>query len=84
MVWGRMSSAGVGQLVFIDLKNGSTLEENLQPSVDRLGLPSNWIFQHDNDPKHTAVDVKTWLLYRVPHQLHSLPQSPDLNLIEYL
>lgn len=89
MVWGCMSSGGVGQLVFIDEKMDrhlyrKILEENLQPSVARLGLPSDWIFQQDNDPKHTALDVKTWLLYRVPHQLHSPPQSPDLNPIEHL
>lgn len=60
------------------------LQDNLQASVDLLGLPPNWIFQQDNDPKHTARLIKEWLLYRVPKQLNSPPQSPDLNPIEHL
>ena len=42
------------------------------------------IFQHDNDPKHTAHIVKNWLDENVPNQLHSPPQSPDMNPIENL
>ena len=37
------------------------LEENLLPSVQRLGLGMNFIFLHDNDPKHTlALAEKEW------------------------
>uniref|UniRef100_A0A034WK54 Transposable element Tcb1 transposase n=1 Tax=Bactrocera dorsalis TaxID=27457 RepID=A0A034WK54_BACDO len=53
-------------------------------SADKIGLAEGWYFQQDNDPKHTAHIVKEWLLYNVPHQLHSPPQSPDLNPIEHL
>lgn len=89
LVWGCMSASGVGDLVFIDGKMDqrlylNILQHHLQPSVQRLGLPDNWIFQQDNDPKHTALTVKTWLLYRVPRQLRSPPQSADLNPIEHL
>ncbi|GFS89120.1 transposable element Tc1 transposase [Trichonephila clavipes] len=37
-----------------------------------------------HDPKHTAVIVKLWLLYNVPNQLHTPPQSPDLNPVKHL
>jgi len=32
----------------------------------------------------TAKKVEEWLLYRVPNQLNTLPQSPDMNPIEHL
>ena len=47
-----------------------------------MGLSERWYFQQDNDAKQTAVIVKQWLLYNVPQQLHSKPQSPDLKPIE--
>ncbi|GFX50594.1 transposable element Tcb2 transposase [Trichonephila clavipes] len=53
-------------------------------SADKLGLGSNFIFQQDNDPKHTAFVVKEWLLYHCRNQLNTPPQSPDLNVIENL
>ncbi|GFX57020.1 transposable element Tc1 transposase [Trichonephila clavipes] len=36
----------------------------------------------DNDPKHTAKIVKLYLLYHCKKELHTPPQSPDLNVIE--
>ena len=89
MVWGCMAAAGVGNLVFIEStmdKIGylNILKENVGPSVEKLGLSRTWIFQHDNDPKHTSKIVKEWLLYRTPKTLDHPPQSPDLNPIEHL
>lgn len=89
MVWGSMSAAGVGNLVFIDKTMDrfvylDILRNNLEPSVQKSGLKNDWIFQQDNDPKHTAKTVKEWLLYNAPRQLHTPPQSPDLNPIEHL
>ncbi|GFV43385.1 transposable element Tc1 transposase [Trichonephila clavipes] len=49
----------------------------------KLGLGSSFRFQHDNDPKHTTEIVKLLLLYNVPNQLHTPPQSPDLSPIEH-
>ena len=46
--------------------------------------PDDAVFQHDNDPKHTALGTKKWLS---DHQINVLtwpPQSPDLNPIEHL
>lgn len=89
MVWGCMSTAGVGNLVFIEGKMDryaylNILRGNLKQSAENLGHQQSWIFQQDNDPKHTALVVREWLLYNTPKQLHSPPQSPDLNPIEHL
>ena len=37
------------------------LDNNLLQSVNKLGMSAQWIFQHDNDPKHTAGIVTNWL-----------------------
>lgn len=89
MVWGCMSAAGSGNLTFIEstMKAHDYLEilrDNVRSSATNLGLQQSWIFQQDNDPKHTAKVVKEWLLYNVPKQLNHPPQSPDLNPIENL
>ncbi|GBM50552.1 hypothetical protein AVEN_1938-1 [Araneus ventricosus] len=38
----------------------------------------------DNDPKHTALNVRLWCLYNCPKNLKTPPQSPDLNRIEHI
>ncbi|GFX19529.1 transposable element Tcb2 transposase [Trichonephila clavipes] len=89
MVWGCMAVLGVGKLVFIDgimhkMAFLNILQNNLKESADKLGLGSNFIFQQDNDPKHTAFVVKEWLLYHCRNQLNTPPQFPDLNVIQNL
>ena len=51
---------------------GQILIRHMRPSARRLH-GDNFIFQHDNDPKHTAHIVKNY-----PRN----EQSPDLNPIE--
>lgn len=89
MMWGSMAASGTGTMEFIETtmdKMGylNILKRNLQPSVQKLGLPRVYYFQQDNDPKHTSYVVREWLLYNVPKQLKTPPQSPDLNPIEHL
>ena len=89
LVWGCMAASGVGKLqiingimdqyVYIDI-----LKRNLRPSTDQLGLTGNYIFQQDNDPKHTSHNARLYLLYNTPGQLKFPAQSPDLNPIEHL
>ncbi len=66
MIWGAMSSAGVGTLCF--LKNYVTapvyqeiLEHFMLPSPDQLFKDSDFIFQQDLSPAHTAKSTKIWL-----------------------
>ena len=89
MVWGYFSRAGVGNLHFIDVTMDrfayrEILEKNLMESANNLGLGGNFVFQHDNDPKHRAVFVNDWLKKTQIEVLKWPPFSPDLTPIEHL
>lgn len=89
MVWGCMAASGVGNLHFIDgIMNKhvylAILKKNLKESVQKLGIEDNFKFYQDNDPKHSAHDVRSWLLYNCPKVIKTPAQSPDLNVIEHL
>lgn len=89
MVWACFSSRGPGELEVIDGRmNGrmyrEILEENLFKSVESLGHGRDFVFQDDNDPKHTAKLTKKWLQDREIEVLSWPSQSPDLNPIENL
>lgn len=89
MVWGCFSAAGVGNLHFIDgimTAKGyiNILKKNLKQSAEKMGISRDFIFQQDNDPKHTALDSRLWIMYNCPKYLKTPPQSPDLNPIENL
>lgn len=58
-----MSWNGVGNLAFIDnIMNAEAyvdiLRHNLKSSAEKLGIIDTFIFQQDNDPKHTAYKTK--------------------------
>jgi len=56
-----MSATGVGKLHIIDGIMDhkiyiEILKENLHVGTQKLEISDNYIFQYDNDPKHTAYN----------------------------
>nr|pir transposase - fruit fly (Drosophila melanogaster) transposon element S [Drosophila melanogaster] len=93
MIWGCISSHGVGKLAFIESTMNAVqyldiLKTNLKASAEKFGLFSNnkpnFKFYQDNDPKHKEYNVRNWLLYNCGKVIDTPPQSPDLNPIENL
>ncbi len=89
MIWGAMSSAGVGPLCF--LKTNVTapvyqeiLEHFMLPSADQLFKDADFIFQQDLAPAHTAKSTKSWLNDHGVGMLDWPANSPDLNPIDNL
>ena len=92
MDWGCFSHAGVGQLNKIE---GIMKKEQYNSILQRHAIPSGinlngrgFIFQQDNDPKHTSKLRSSYLeRKKVAGDLNIMewpPQSPDLNPIELL
>ena len=89
MFWGCLSAKGTGRLHCIEGRmNGAMyrdiLGENLLLSVRALKMGRGWVFQHDNDLKHTAKATKEWLKKKHIKVLEWPSQSPDLNPIKNL
>jgi len=89
MVWGCFTAHGVGNLFRIQgimdrFVYQDILENQLYPSIERLFPDGNYVFQQDNDPKHTAIINKQWIIDNNVITMDWPAQSPDLNPIENL
>uniref|UniRef100_A0A8K9UDX3 Transposase n=1 Tax=Oncorhynchus mykiss TaxID=8022 RepID=A0A8K9UDX3_ONCMY len=89
ILWGCFSAKGTERLHRIEgrmdgAKYREILANNLLPSVRALKMGRGWVFQHDNEPKHTARATKEWLRKKHLKVLEWPSQSPDLNPIENL
>ena len=89
MLWGCIAAGGTGALHKIDgimreENYADILKQHLKTSVRKLKLGRKWVFQMDNDPKHTSKVVAKWLKDNKVKVLEWTSQSPDLNPIEHL
>ncbi|KAI2647648.1 Transposable element Tcb1 transposase [Labeo rohita] len=89
MVWGAMSSAGVGPLSFIkSTVNAAVYQEILErfilPAADKLFGDDDFIFQQDLAPAHKAKTTSTWFNSHGITVLDWPANSPDLNPFENL
>ena len=88
-LWSCVTYYGVGCVTKIDNILDKELylqilQEDLMATIndyDEINI-KEMIFRHDNDPKHTAGDVKRWLECQEFRTIDWPAQSPDLNLIE--
>ena len=60
------------------------LKQHLKTSFRKLKLGRKWVFQMDNDPKHTSKVVAKWLKDNKVKLLAWPSQSPDFNPIDNL
>ncbi|KAG1135943.1 hypothetical protein G6F37_010979 [Rhizopus arrhizus] len=92
MVWACMTSHGVGYIceIYDGRMTASDyihiLKTELADTVNYYQLgDDDFIFQHDNDPKHTAKIRTAYLIEKAKYQVLPWPsQSPDLNPIEHM
>ena len=99
MVWGSFHASGVGILrkisgIMNQHQYHTILTNSVMPQLKKLvnDDPSHvvWLFQQDNDPKHTAKKNKAYLKYKEQEgkiNFGVLPwpsNSPDLNPIEHV
>lgn len=92
MIWGCMTAQGVAYIG--EVKDGRmnakdyarALDGDLTNTLNYYNpCHEDFIFQHNNDPKHTAKITKNYLHDEKKHTVLPWPiQSPDLNPIEYI
>lgn len=88
-VWGCFCSKGFGKLhIFKENLTAAGMvkiyNRALLPSITMFDFDkdNDWLFQQDNDPKHTSKLAKKWVLEKNIPKLAWPANSPDLSPIE--
>ncbi len=84
MIWGAVTSAGVGPVCFIKFKvNAAVYQEILEhfmlPSADKLYGDADFFFQQDLAPAHTAKTTSKMFADHDNTVLGWPANMPDLN-----
>jgi hypothetical protein len=61
MLWGWFAAGGTGSLHIVRMENYVDILKQHLKTVRKLKLGRKWVFQMNNDPKHTSKVVAKWL-----------------------